>query len=103
MPSVEAGEGLDGAIISRILQAHRNGIRRCYHQSLARDPSARVVTVEFTLDPEGTVKTVRPARRQLGDPELGDCIGKAIGRWRFPRSSEGGTVTVTVPLASTAQ
>lgn len=91
---------LDKDIIRRIVRAHINEVRYCYNQGLVRDPSLEGrVAVQFTIGPKGTVPVSVVASTSLGDKNVGNCIAKAVKRWKFPKPTDGGVVVVTYPFS----
>lgn len=90
---------LDKDIVRRIVRAHVNEVRHCYHQGLKLRPElAGQVRVAFTIGSEGSVLTSMVLDSSLGDDEVGRCITRAVARWRFPRPTSGGAVNVVMPF-----
>ncbi len=90
---------LDKDIVRRVVRAHINEVRHCYNQGLVRDPTARgKVAVQFTIGQTGKVPLSVVSETTLKDAAVGNCIAKAVGRWKFPRPDGGGTVMVTYPF-----
>ncbi|MCH9681527.1 MAG: AgmX/PglI C-terminal domain-containing protein [Deltaproteobacteria bacterium] len=89
---------LDADIIRRVVRHHANEVRYCYNQGLASNPTAGGrVEVAFTLDTSGTVTKSIVKESTLHDKNIGLCIAKATGRWRFPRPAAG-LVHVVMPF-----
>jgi TonB family protein len=95
----EVSGSLDKDIIRRIVRAHINEVRHCYNQGLQFDPdlSGRVA-VKFTISAEGKVTESSEASGTLDDAAVGECVVKAVKRWKFPKPRGGGVVTVTYPF-----
>lgn len=90
---------LDKDIVRRVVRAHINQVRHCYNQGLVRDPTARgKVAVQFTIGQTGKVPLAVVSKTTLKDAAVGNCIAKAVRRWKFPRPAGGGTVMVTYPF-----
>ncbi|HET6585321.1 MAG TPA: TonB family protein [Nannocystaceae bacterium] len=95
----EVKGALDKDIIRRIVRAHINEVRYCFDQGLVRDKTlgGRVV-VEFTVNGEGKVPTAHVTESTVKDDAVGQCIAKAVKRWRFPKPEGGGNVVVAYPF-----
>ncbi|MBV1860429.1 MAG: AgmX/PglI C-terminal domain-containing protein [Nannocystaceae bacterium] len=90
---------LDKDLIRRVVRAHINQVRHCYNQALARDPTARgKVAVQFTIGRTGKVPLAVVSETTLKDRAVGNCIAKAVRRWKFPSPEGGGNVMVTYPF-----
>jgi TonB family protein len=90
---------LDKDIIRRIVRAHINEVRHCYNQGLAKDQNLKGrVAVQFTIGGTGKVPTAVVASSTVKDASVGNCIAKAVRRWKFPKPQGGGSVIVTYPF-----
>jgi len=90
---------MDKDIIRRIVRQHINEVRHCYNQGLVRDPNlAGRVSVQFTIGPTGAVPVAVVANSSVKDKNVGNCIAKAVRRWKFPRPTSGGNAVVTYPF-----
>ena len=90
---------LDKDIIRRIVRAHINEVRHCYNQGLAKDQNLKGrVAVQFTIGGTGKVPTAVVASSTVKDKSVGNCIAKAVRRWKFPKPQGGGSVIVTYPF-----
>ncbi|HWM87497.1 MAG TPA: AgmX/PglI C-terminal domain-containing protein [Kofleriaceae bacterium] len=79
---------LDGGDILEVVSANRIGVQMCYNSALKRDPLLKVrrADVAIRVSPSGAVSSVSiPA---LNGTQLGLCLEKRIGAWRFPRGTE---------------
>jgi len=95
----EVQGALDKDIVRRIMRAHVNEVRHCYHQGLARNPVLRGrVRVAYTIGSEGSVLHTAVLDSTVADADVGTCITKAIMRWRFPKPQGGGSVNVVMPF-----
>jgi TonB family protein len=93
--TAEVRGSLSADIIRRIVRAHINEVRHCYHQGLGRDPAlAGKVAVRFTIDAKGNVSSTEIAQSTLADAEAANCIATAVARWKFPAPEGGANVTV---------
>ncbi len=104
VPRVRQGKAtvsgsMDRDIIRRIVRSHINEIRFCFNQGLARDPNlSGRVAIEFTVNAMGRVPVAVAGESSLGAPDVAKCMAKAVKRWKFPRPTAGGTVTVRYPF-----
>lgn len=90
---------LDADIIRRIIRQHINEVRYCYQQQLEVDPSlAGRVSVRFSIAANGKVSASTVDEDGLTGPAVGQCIAKAVHRWRFPAPAGGGTVRARIPF-----
>ncbi len=90
---------LDKDIIRRIVRAHINEVRSCYNAGLLKDPSlSGKVSVQFTIAPTGKVAVAVVSSSTVSDKDVGNCIAKAVKRWKFPKPAGGGNVVVTYPF-----
>jgi TonB family protein len=90
---------LDKDIIRRIVRAHINEVRSCYNQGLVRNPNLQGrVAVNFVITSTGKVGSAVVQESSLKDKSVGNCIAKAVKRWKFPRPRGGGNVIVTYPF-----
>ncbi len=90
---------LDKDIVRRVVQNHINQVRHCYNEGLVRDPTLRGrVKVQFSIGATGKVPMAVVAETSLKDKNVGNCVAKAVKRWRFPKPDGGGTVMVTYPF-----
>jgi len=93
------GPALDRDIIRRIVRAHINEVRHCYNQGLARDPDlSGDVKVKFTIAATGKVQSASVKSTTLSDPNVANCVAKAVKRWKFPKPHGGAKVNVTYPF-----
>jgi TonB family protein len=91
---------LDKDIVRRIVRAHINEVRFCYHAVLAKNPAAAGnVNIGFDVGPTGTVTAASLREGDSAVREAGECAAKAARRWRFPTPSGGGTVRVQFPFS----
>ncbi len=91
--------GIDKDIIRRVVRSHINEVSACYNQGLVRDPNLKGrVAVQFTIGPSGNVPAAVVQESSLKDDAVGQCVAKAVKRWRFPKPDNGGNVMVTYPF-----
>lgn len=77
-------------VIRRIVRAHINEVRFCYHEGLTRDAGLRGrVVVDFQILETGAVGQSAVQPSTLADKDVGECIAEAVKRWTFPKPVEG--------------
>ncbi|NVB37839.1 TonB family protein [Pseudenhygromyxa sp. WMMC2535] len=90
---------LDKDIIRRIVRAHINEVRSCYNAGLTKDPNLQGrVAVNFVITGTGKVGSAVVQESTIKDKSVGNCIAKAVKRWKFPKPRGGGNVIVTYPF-----
>mgnify|MGYP006293155315 CR=1 FL=1 len=84
--------------IAKVINEHLSEVQYCYEKNLLKDPSIKgKLTVEWTIQMNGSVGRVRQKSSSLSSPAVAGCIMQSIKRWRFPRPS-GGVVVVSYPF-----
>lgn len=79
-------DGLDKAIVRRVIRSHIDEVRYCYERALIANPNlAGNVTIEFTILESGAVLEVRIVSASVGD-EVAQCVAARTKTWTFPRS-----------------
>jgi Ca-activated chloride channel family protein len=90
---------LDRDLIRRIVRAHINEVRSCYNAELTKDPSlAGKVVIELAIAAAGTVSSSSVQSNDTGSEEVGECIAKAVKKWKFPKPPGGSVVKVRYPF-----
>jgi outer membrane biosynthesis protein TonB len=105
MPSSAAtvsGGSLSKKQISSVVMRNKGAIRYCYESQLNRYPTMRgKVVVDFIINTDGSVRTVKVPNNTLSQPRAADkvarCLMKFIKRWKFPKP-KGGKVRVIYPF-----
>ncbi len=96
---VEVKGELERDLVRRIARAHLTEIRSCYQQGLVRDPSARGrVVVQFSISPTGRVPMAVVAEMTIADARVGQCMARAVRRWRFPKRDGDANAIVSYPF-----
>ena len=97
--SAHAGEGKLGAqVIRNVVRTHMAQVRICYEKALQAKPNlAGRVTVQWTIEPAGTVTRARVKESTLHDETAEQCIVTAVSGWTFAKST-GDPVNVTYPF-----
>ncbi len=108
VPVAGVGEGkitgdIDKDLIRRIVRAHINEVRGCYNGALSKNPNLEGrVTIQFSIVGNGKVASATVQENTTKDSKVGNCIAKAVKRWKFPRVGGGGTALVSYPFRLTA-
>ncbi|MEM6995929.1 MAG: AgmX/PglI C-terminal domain-containing protein [Myxococcota bacterium] len=90
---------LDSDITRRIVRSHINELRYCYNQGLVRNPELKGrVSVKFTVGPTGKVSKSEVKKSTVEDPNVGNCVAKAVKRWKFPKPTDGKAADVLYPF-----
>ena len=90
---------MDKDIIRRIVRANINDVRLCYNQGLVKNPALKGrVSIQFTIAPSGAVAVSSVQESTMSDAAVGQCIAKAVKRWKFPPPEGGGNVVVEYPF-----
>jgi outer membrane biosynthesis protein TonB len=79
---------LSNADVKVIVAAHFPRLRRCYDDIVADAGIDRqgVVTIGWSIRPDGYVEHVAVVRSSLELPAVERCLVNAISQWRFPLS-----------------
>ncbi|MEI8257031.1 MAG: AgmX/PglI C-terminal domain-containing protein [Deltaproteobacteria bacterium] len=76
---------LGAEAVRRVAREHFAEVARCCERARAQDPRAGGrVTIEFVVGADGSVHAMHLARYDAPAESVGQCVGAAIGRWRFP-------------------
>ncbi|MBL4686143.1 MAG: AgmX/PglI C-terminal domain-containing protein [Nannocystaceae bacterium] len=97
------GITVDGAlaqdIIRRIVRAHTDEVRDCYAQGLDKDPDLHGrLKIAFEIAASGAVTSSTIKDSTLGEDGVGECIVQAVKRWKFPKPTGAGVVSVVYPF-----
>ena len=85
--------------IERTFQKNKGSIFNLYNRALRTNPGLQgQVVVELTINPDGSVKTVRILSSELGDEELERKLVLRIKRFKFAAQSNVSEITVTYPI-----
>jgi hypothetical protein len=84
------------ADVSEAIRGAQAPIRQCYERELSDGGAPTVRTIEFTIAASG-IATHSAVRCTPACPSLSRCIGRALGRLRFP-PFDAGTVDVRFPV-----
>ena len=92
------------AEVVRQIKFKLGAIKACYEQGLKRNQGlAGKVTVEFTIQPAGSLTGVKATENTLGDADVASCILGRIGTLRFQPGPTGGSVTFSYPFVFAPQ
>jgi predicted Zn finger-like uncharacterized protein len=85
---IRAGS-LQPSDISGVYLAKQFAVNRCFENAIKRDPLLRVPKTIVTLEIAGSGRVTRVSIPSFAGKPLGKCLVASIGRWTFPRSTEG--------------
>lgn len=90
--------GLSQEQVRRVVMAHLGAVRACYESEAQRNPSLKGgVTVQWTIDPSGSVSSASLGGTTLGNARVEGCVVRQVKGWRFP-SSETPTIVGGFPF-----
>jgi hypothetical protein len=93
---VTVTKGLTRDEILKVVQAHLSEIDTCY---TGKQPPERL-TLNISVNRNGTVKKVKILTAQLKDDAVLRCIVAKMKKWQFPASKDGREVKATLTLVS---
>jgi hypothetical protein len=86
----------DKAIIRRYIKRNIDKIAYCYeHELLAKPSLAGEITVQFFIQPNGSV---RGATGAGFDGKVASCVADVVGTIEFPAPKDGGGIQVNYPF-----
>jgi hypothetical protein len=87
-------EGLSGADVRRVINAHVGSVRACYEAEVSRTPSLTgKITVAWVVEPSGEVSSVTLAGTTLNNTPVEACVLREVHAWHFPVSAASTHVT----------
>jgi hypothetical protein len=97
--SLSVNGRLPPEVVARVVRQNQSHVTACYQNGLRSNPNLQGrVVVKFVIDPSGAVKTASDGGSDLPDPQVVQCIVRAVkDNLTFPQP-EGGVVTVVYPL-----
>jgi len=79
--------GLSQEQVRRVVLAHLGAVRACYESEAQRNPSLKGgVTVQWQIEPGGTVSSASIAGTTLSNPRVEGCVVRQVKGWHFPTS-----------------
>lgn len=92
--------GLDPNAIAAVINRHLSEVRFCYEQGLQKKPNlSGRVSMNFIIDPTGSVSTAKISNSSLGQVSVESCIRDRLKTWKFPQPHGGVSVKVSYPFA----
>jgi outer membrane biosynthesis protein TonB len=86
-------------VVSAAIKRQLPRVRACYERALKSDAGLDGrLTLNWTVQPAGTVADVRVVNDKVGSDRLSSCVTRAVGRWSFPASSDGADIEYPVVL-----
>jgi hypothetical protein len=90
--------GLSQEQVRRVVMAHLGAVRACYESEAQRNPGLKGgVTVQWSIDPSGSVSSASLGGSTLGNPRVEGCVVRQVKGWHFP-SSESATIVGGFPF-----
>ncbi len=85
--------------IKEVIKSHRGSLDFAYRKALRSDPTLKgVITIEFTLSPDGAVISARAISSTVTDPSFEEDVLKRVKTWKFPAYPDSGNTIVTYPI-----
>lgn len=85
--------------IREVIKSHRGSLDFAYRKALRSDPTLKgVITIEFTLSPDGAVINARIVSSTVTDPSFEEDVLKRVKTWKFPAYPDSGNTIVTYPI-----
>jgi TonB family protein len=79
--------GLSPEQVRRVVMNHIGAVRACYESEAQRNPGLKGgVTVQWNIDPSGSVAGASVASSSLGNPRVEGCVVRQVRSWHFPTS-----------------
>jgi TonB family protein len=101
-PQVLGGQFCKSKDIQRVVKARSRGVQYCYDKALAANPElSGKLMVSWRIGLDGRVAKARVESNTLGNRDVGNCVQRAIKRWRFPKP-EGGQCQIRYPFVFSA-
>lgn len=100
-----AGSGdFAAARVVAAIKRKLGAIKACYERGLRRDPQlSGKLTMEFVVQPRGSVTGTRVTADTVGDAQVARCVGGVLGKLRFVPGPTGGSVTFAYPFVFSPQ
>lgn len=90
---------IDRELVRRVIRTHMGQIKGCYEKSLQANPSLQgKVTVTFTIEKDGTVKT---AKAEGVEDNLDRCIEGRFKTLAFGKATSTATIVYPFSFSST--
>jgi len=84
--------------IDRVVRSNQAAIKYCFESEIQHKADlSGAVHMNWRIDLQGRVTTVRVAKSTLGNARVEGCMVRQIKRWVFPKP-DGGEVEVTYPF-----
>jgi hypothetical protein len=85
--------GLSPEQIRRVVMSHIGAVRACYETEAQRNPGLKGgVTVQWQIDPAGSVTSASVAGTTLSSARVEGCIVRQVQKWKFPATESPTTV-----------
>lgn len=85
--------------VKEVIKSHRGSLDFAYRKALRSDPALKgIISIEFTLAPDGTIISARVVSSTVGDPSFEEDVLKRVKTWKFPAYPDSGNTIVTYPI-----
>jgi hypothetical protein len=89
----------DGSLVRSLLGMHQDGLDTCYVTARAGNPKlAGRITVTFTVEPNGTITSIKSASVTGRDGELAKCFHKVFAAIKLDKGFKDTAVKVSLPI-----
>ena len=75
--------------VMKVYRKSQFSVNRCYERAMKKNPLLKVGKTIVNLKVSGSGKVSSVSVPSLSGETLGSCLVISIGRWRFPKSTEG--------------
>jgi TonB family protein len=91
--AAQAHGGLTPEQVRRVVVSRSGALRACYESEAQRNPNLQGgVTVQWQIDPSGSVTGASVVSSSLGNPRVEGCVVRQVRGWRFPAADAPTTV-----------
>jgi len=99
IPSITIGDiavsgGLSEEAFRAVIEKHIDRLEKCYKAG----PSKGKVTVAFSINTDGTIKTIKTASDTLKNKTVTNCIIDEMKKFIFPAGIDGRETTAAITL-----
>ena len=90
---------IDKSEVQKTVASHMSEVKYCYEKEAAKkDIGSGQITIRFVVSPAGKVEKATVVSATLKNSEVQSCVLKAAQRWKFPKPTGEGSVTVNYPF-----
>jgi TonB family protein len=90
---------IDKSEVQKTVASHMSEVKYCYEKEAAKkDIGSGQITIRFVVNQAGKVEKATVVSATLKNSEVQSCVLKAAQRWKFPKPTGEGSVTVNYPF-----